>query len=310
MVAKRRHTWDVLVVGAGIGGLTAAWQCARRGLATALLECGTLYGGQVATIDVLLDWPATTPTSGAALAASLADEARRAGVEILHHAATALVPGAPEATIVRVETTGGRQHARRVVVATGGERRRLGVAREDELLGKGVSHCADCDGPLFRGQDVVVVGGGDAALQQAVILARSCRQVVIVARSALSARRSLVERALSADNVRIEWNCLVEAILGEDLVSGVRLRDRTTGACRDLPCTGLFPFIGTTPITAFVPPTIARDALGRLVTDDAGRTASPLVYAIGAVRAGCPGDLLAVTGDAASATAAIAAELL
>jgi len=295
-----------VVVGGGIAGLTAAWYAARRGLATALFESQPNCGGQVATVNVLDDWPSASESSGVELAAALVDKLRGQGVEVSYQPVSAVVPGQG---LLRVEAGGRPWRARRAIVATGARLRTLGVPQEETLRGKGVSQCAHCDGHFFRGQDVVVVGGGDAALQEALVLASGCRTVTIVARSRLRAKQGYVERAAGATNVRFVWDSVVDAVLGDVTVSGVRLRNVKSGALTDLACTGLFPFIGVEPNSRFLPPSVRRDESGRVLTDASLRTSEPSVFAIGAVRAGYTGELVNAAGEAAAAVATIAGEL-
>ena len=295
-----------MVVGGGIAGLTAAWYAARRGLATALFEAQPNCGGQIATVNVLDDWPSAGESSGVELAAALVDKLDGQGVEVSYQPVSALAPGQG---LLRVETGGRTLRARRAIVATGARLRTLGVPQEDALRGKGVSQCAHCDGHFFRGQDVVVVGGGDAALQEALVLASGCRTVTIVARSKLRAKQGYVERAAGATNVQFVWDSVVDAVLGDATVSGVRLRNVKSGAITELACAGIFPFIGVEPNSGFLPPSVRCDASGRVLTDASLRTSEPPVFAIGAVRAGYTGELVNAAGQAAAAVATIGGEL-
>ncbi|MCC7079518.1 MAG: FAD-dependent oxidoreductase [Burkholderiales bacterium] len=303
---RRRDVWDLVVIGGGIAGLTAAWHGMRRGLATALFERSSGYGGQVATVNELDGWPATAPVSGVELAASLANALDGEAVEKMH-AAVSAVRGDGE--LLRVESALHSVRSRRVIAASGATLKSLGVPGEEALRGKGVSQCAHCDGGFFRDQDVVVVGGGDAALQEALVLARECRSVSIVARSQLKARAAYVERAASKTNVVFVWDREVTAVLGEGGVSGVRLRNVRSGEQSECPCSGVFPFVGSAADTSYLPAQVARDAAGRVVTDGAMRSSLAGLYAIGAVRAGYGGDLVSAAGEAALAVAVIAREL-
>lgn len=305
VIRRRRDTWDVLIIGGGIAGLTAAQHCARRGMATALLESTISFGGLVATVNQLDDWPASGEVSGVMLGAALADQVRGLGVEMTQQCAKALKPSDP----LQIEIDGKTLKAKRVIVASGARLRALGVPGEESLRGKGVSQCADCDGGFFRDQDVVVVGGGDAALQEALILARTCRTVQVMVRSALRARRAYVDRAASTSNIKFVWDSTIDAVLGEQAVSGVTLHNVKTGAQSELACSGVFPFVGSQPNAEFLPAQIARSESGGVATDAHYRTSLPTVYAVGAVRAGYCGDLVAAAGEAASAAAAIACEL-
>jgi thioredoxin reductase (NADPH) len=303
---RRRNVWDLAVVGGGIAGLTAAWQSARRGCATVLLEPGAAYGGQVANVNHLRDWPATAETSGYGLASALAAELRNEAVELCNEAVERIVP---EGDLVRLEGVSRVVRARRALVASGASLRRLDVPGEEKLVGRGVSQCADCDGHFFRDGDVVVVGAGDAALHEALVLAGICRSVTVVVRSTVRARPAYVERAASAANLRFVWDSTVDAVLGQDAVRGVALRNVKTGALTELACAGVFAFIGTVPDTGFLPESVGRDETGRVTTDERMRSTLPSVYAIGACRAGYGGDLVAAVGEAATAVKAIASEL-
>ena len=303
---RRRGTWDVLVVGAGIAGLTAAWHAALRGLSVAVLEGEHGVGGQVATVNVLSGWPSTGDVAGHALAAALVQRLRGEGAELMPHAATAVSLQDDGAAVA---TTGDSQRARRVVAASGAVLRKLDVPGEQELQGKGVSHCADCDGALYRAQDVIVVGGGDAALQEALVLSSFCRTVKIVVRSRLRARRKYIEMAKGAANVSFAWDSVVEKIVGTGGVEGVALRNVKNGVVTEHACTGVFPFIGVVPQTAYLPASVARDADGCIVTDARLRTSWPAIYAVGAVRSGYDGQLVNAAGEGVAAIGDVAAAL-
>lgn len=308
MTLRRRHDiWDIAIVGGGIAGLTAASHAMRRGMAPCMFEPQPGFGGQVATVNHIDDWPATGPVSGVELAAGLAAGLSHEIVEI-HNEPVLRVER--EGGMLRVSSASGSVRARCVVAASGARLRALGVAGEEQLRGKGVSQCADCDGGFFRNQNVVVVGGGDAALQEALVLAETSATVTIVARSRLKARSAYVERAAGKTNVRFVWDSTVDAIHGREGVTGVRLRNVLTGATSDLPCSGVFPFIGVEPQAAYLPASVKRDAAGCVVTDAQLRTSLEGVFAIGAVRAGYGGDLVSAAGEAAQAVAVAARALV
>jgi len=307
MTLRRRHDiWDLVIVGGGIAGLTAAWHAQRRGIATTLFETQPGCGGQVATVEAVDDWPAIAPVSGVELAATLVGQLNPEVVE-MRREAVALVR--PEHGLLRVGSGSHSLRTRRLIAASGARLRTLNVPGEEALRGKGVSQCAHCDGLFFRGQDVVVVGGGDAALQEALVLAPIARSITIVARSRLRARHAYTERAAGKTNVRFLWDHTVDAVLGENGVTGVRVRNFKTGALDELACTGVFPFIGVEAQSAYLPPTVERDDAGRVVTDTRLRTSVAGVLAIGAVRAGYAGDLVSAAGEAAAAVALVAEDL-
>ena len=303
---RRRDIWDVVVVGGGIGGLTAAWYTARRGLPTAVVEAQALLGGQVATVNELHDWPSTKQESGVELATAMASRLENNAVEISHDP---VIDVKRAGDLMLVTTPERTFRTRRVIAASGAKLKALSVPGEDALHGKGVSQCAHCDGYFFRNHDVVVVGGGDSALQEALVLAPLCRTVTIVVRSKLRAKQAYVERAASAANVKFVWDAEIDEVLGNGAVSGVRVRKVSTGETSEIACTGVFPFIGVEPSTSYLPPSVRRDDGGRVITDERMRTAEPSIFAIGAVRSGFSGELTGAAGEAAIAAATIASDL-
>lgn len=299
---RGRHGFDLVVIGGGVAGLTAAVHGIGRGFATALLEREAMFGGQVATVERLEGLPLAQPASGVDLATAMVETLRAGGVTILPQAATAVSEGSfgwQVATAAMVLRT------RSVVVATGCRPRLLDVLGEKTLCGRGVSHCASCDGPLFRGEEVVVAGGGDAALQEALALAAICGRVTIVARGRLRARRAYLDRAASSANIRFIWDSAINAIRGEDRVMGVELRNVKTGEVSELDCAGVFAYLGGIPNSEILPQTLARDEAGFLLTDAAFRTRAEGIYAVGSVRSGYCGELATAAGEAAAAVASI-----
>ena len=300
---RRNQGHDLLVIGGGVAGLTAALHGMQRGLSTALLEGEVVFGGQVATVASVEGLPMAQPTSGVDLASALLEAVRAGGVTLVSEAAIAVTEGSP---VLQVVTATQVLRARNVVVATGCRPRLLNVPGETELRGRGVSHCATCDGPFFRGEEVVVAGGGDAALQEALTLASMCGHVSIVARGRLRARRAYVQQATSTPNIRFIWDNVIDAVLGDDRVTGVRLRNIKSGETGDMACAGVFAYLGGIPNSEILPSSVARDDAGFVVTDPAYRTGANGLYAIGAVRAGFCGELVSAAGEAASVVRTIA----
>ncbi len=302
MVSRRHGRYDVLVIGGGVTGLTAAQHAARSGLSTALIEGAPLFGGQIATVEQIDGYPAVGALSGVDLAVDLVERCRSLGV-VFHQAAIESLTAGDGGLVA---TAGGeRQRARAMVVASGARLRQLEAPGASELLGKGVSQCAWCDGQLFRGQDVAVIGGGDAAAQEALVLAGLCRRVYVVARSPLRAKPDYVTRLSRLESVEFVWSSVVDEVLGSDAVEGVRLRSVRDGGLSELACSAVFPFIGSIPNSEFLPSAVARED-GYVVTDEGFATSLPGVFAAGAVRRGYGGHLAEAVGEAVSAASAAA----
>jgi thioredoxin reductase (NADPH) len=275
------QTYDLIVIGEGVSGLACAGHARRAGLRVATFEAN-LFGGLVINVNELDGYPGAE--SGTLLASELMQANSDAGVTSVQGEVTAVrfVGGAFEVS------AGSIYGARQVVIASGARLRKLGVPGEDEYEGRGVSHCADCDAPLFQNEEVVVVGGGDSASQEALVLAKFCRKVHIVHRgNRFRAQQHLVERVACEPRIATIWNATVEAILGTKMVEKVRVK--RDGKSEDLPSAGVFAYVGLEPNAEYAPSGIGRDARGHLVTNDAFETSMAGVWAIGAVRAGYSG---------------------
>jgi thioredoxin reductase (NADPH) len=283
-------TYDLIVIGEGISGLTCAGHARRAGLSVATFE-STLFGGLVLNVNELDGYPGAE--SGTLLASELIQANSDAGVASFQEEVTTIRPAGSAFEVA----AGGVYSARQVVIASGARLKRLGVPGEDEYEGRGVSRCADCDAPMFHNEDVVVVGGGDSALQEALVLAKFCRKVHIVHRSSrFRARPHFVERIGSTPGISIIWNAAVEAILGAKMVEKVRLK--RDGKTEEIASVGVFAYVGLEPNTACAPTGVGRDGRGHLVTNDAFETSMAGVWAIGAVRAGYSGLLRDAASEA------------
>jgi len=297
-------THDVVVIGAGVAGLSAALESARLGLRVCLIE-ELLFGGLVVNVNHLLPAVAGLPASGIDLAAELMTRVSDLGVTSAFEAVTAL----QIASGLAVVTAEGAHGARAVVVASGARLRKLGVPGEAEFQDRGVSHCADCDAPLYQGQDVMVVGGGDSALQEALVLSEHCGRVHLVQRGAsFGARREFVEKLRERPNILPRMETEVEQLRGEEALSRVAIRG-IDGTSAEIPCTGFFAYVGLEPNTSFLPDQLARDVDGRVMVDAQLESSIPNVYAIGAVRAGYGGQLDDAISDARAAALAVARRL-
>ncbi len=298
-----KSLYDVIIIGTGIAGLAAARHAAQSGLRTATIEA-LIFGGLIANIGEV---DGEISGSGTDLAANLAMEVADLGVENVSQTVTGMARTDDQLSIA---TDAGMYHARATVVASGARLKRLGIPGEAEFEYKGVSQCADCDGPFYQDQDVIVVGGGDSALQEAMVLARFAKTVHLIHRGEqFRAHRKLIDAVASHNNIVPVWSTIAEEILGGETVTRVRVRNVSTNATSDIACTGFFAYIGLQPACEFVPAEVERDGKGCLVTNAALQTALPGVYAAGAVRAGHGGLLAHAMAEGKAAAEAIGAEL-
>ncbi|MBG9386414.1 NAD(P)/FAD-dependent oxidoreductase [Caenimonas aquaedulcis] len=288
---------DVVVIGAGAAGLSAVREALNAGLSAAWLEA-QMFGGLVLNVNEL---DGAIAGSGAELSSTWMTDAMEAGGENLEAVASAIERDGDALVVV---SDAGRHRARAVIVASGAALKKLGVPGEAELEYKGVSHCADCDGPMFEGQDVVVVGGGDSALQSAMVLSKFCGNVHLVHRGdTFRAQPHWVEAVKGAGNVKVHWHSEVSEVVGTDGVEGARVNGEV------IPCSGFFAFVGLKPSSEFLPAEIERDAFGAVKASDAMETSMPGVFAAGIVRSGCGGTLEDAVADGQAAARAVAAKL-
>ena len=296
------ESYDLAIVGAGLAGLTAALYAARFGLRTVVIE-RLAPGGQVLNVEKIENFPGFPQgIAGVELGPLVQDQAEAAGAEFLLDTARELTVGA-DRRIVRCE--GAEIQARAVIVAAGSSLKALGVPGEAEYLGKGVSHCASCDAPLFVGKQAAVIGGGDSALDEAAVLARRAGHVLVVHRgNAFSAQRVAIDRLQTFENVETLFNTELVEIVGRDTVNAVKLRENGAARVRDV--AGVFIFVGLEPNTAFLRDVLALDPAGHAVVDAHLQTSMPGVFAAGDIRQGSSRQLVAAAGDGASAAVSAA----
>jgi thioredoxin reductase (NADPH) len=295
--------FDLIVVGAGVAGTTAAMFGGRLGLRVAVVEqMGP--GGQIINATHIENMPGFPQgIAGVELGPLLHEQADAAGAEFVLDTVEALALDGPQRMLTCSSET---LTAPALIIAAGSTLRNLGIPGEAALLGRGVSHCASCDGPFFRGKRVCVIGGGDAAIDEALVLAEFAAQVTVFHRgAAITAQRALLERANSVANIEIALSTTVEAVIGDGAVSAVRLKDAASGEVREDPVDGVFVFVGLEPNTAFLCGLVALDTAGHITTDLMMRTSLEGVFAAGDIRAYSVALLAAAAGD--GATAAVAA---
>jgi thioredoxin reductase (NADPH) len=301
-----KNLCEIIVIGGGIAGLAAARHAARLGRSVTLFEPTGLFGGLVATTGEVEGLPLPGKFSGQDLAIHLLQEARKAGVQTIEAGVASV---RLDERIALIDQKGNTYYPGAIIVASGASPRKLNVPLEDEFIGRGVSRCATCDGGFFRGQDVVVVGGGDAAAQEALVLSGTSRRVILVCRGPLRAKRDHVDKLVARENISFIWDSEVGAILGDAGVSGVRLRNIKTGASSDIGCAGLFPFIGSIPSTGFLPTSLLVPS-GHIRTHTGFESANARLFAAGAARAGYGGNIVEAMAEGIGSAQAAAAALL
>jgi thioredoxin reductase (NADPH) len=273
----------VVILGSGPAGLTAALYSARANLEP-LVVSGNQLGGQVSITYEVENYPGFPQgTTGPELVELMQKQAEKFGARIVIDEVTevALASGPP----FRVKTHGDEFEAEAVVICTGASPRRLGVPGEEALIGRGVSFCATCDGFFFRGKEVVVVGGGDSALEEGLFLTRFANQVRVVhRRDELRAGESLKKRALSNEKMSFIWDTVVEEIQGNGKVEGVRLRNLKDGKEERLGTDGVFIYIGHFPNSDLFRGQLAMDERGYLIADRQMSTSVPGVFAAGEIQ--------------------------
>jgi thioredoxin reductase (NADPH) len=297
--------WDVIIVGAGPAGMAAALYSRRARLHTLLLDRIPDGGGQLLTTDLIEDYPGVATTTGHQLAAEFRTQVELLGVDITWADVTAVGIRGEHRVVI---TEDGAEHmGRAVIVTTGGSPRKLGAAGEADFAARGVSYCAICDGPLFKGRTVVVVGGGDSAIEEAAFLARYADKVYVVhRRGSWRAQKLLQERALGNPKIVPIWNSTVEEIGGGQTVEWVQLRDARTGETSRVETGGVFIYVGFNPSSDILGAECARDEHGFVLTDGTMRTTVPGIYAAGDVRSPYVRQISNAVGDATIAAVAVA----
>lgn len=274
--------YDVLVIGAGPAGMTAAIYAARAGYKTAMAEVG-VPGGQAATTEIIENYPGfPNGVAGPDLMYKFFEQTQTFGVEMLY----GYVEGIDTVDETKKVKIGDNVYeSKTVIIASGAKPKTLGVANEDRLRGRGVSYCATCDGFFFKDKEVMVVGGGDTAVEEAMYLTKMCSKVTLIhRREQLRANRTAQNRALANEKLEIIYNTTLEEIIGEDKVTSVRLKNKITGEETIMPIEGIFIFAGYTPNNDFFPSQLAVDERGYVLTDEKMATNLPGIFAVGDVR--------------------------
>lgn len=296
--------YDVVILGAGAAGMSAGLYSTRAMLSTLMIE-SIGPGGQLLITDDIENYPGfRAGVKGQELADEMYNQADRFGAEMEFAEVESVENLYDERKLVR--TSEGDFTAKALIIATGGAHNKLGVPGEDEFGGRGVSYCAVCDGNFFRGQDVVVVGGGDSAMDESFYLTGICNSVTIIhRRDELRATKVLQDRAFANPKYKWLWSHVVEEFVGNDVLEAARVKDLKTGEIYDYPTAAAFVYVGFHPNTEAFKDVLDMDELGHIHADIHMRTNIPLVYVCGDARAESTRQLGAAVGD--GITAALAA---
>ena len=290
--------YDAVIVGGGPGGYAAALYCARAGLSTVVLE-KLAPGGQMGLTAQIDNYPGFDEgISGFALGDKMRKGAERFGAKTQ---VTEVLSLQLEGAEKQIETADGTILGRTVILATGARAKGLGLPGEEALAGRGLSFCAACDGMFYRGK-TVVVGGGNSAVGDALLLSRLCQKVILVhRRDTLRASRVYHKPLLEAENVEVRWNSTVTQLLQDIRLTGVRIKNIVTGEETDLTCDGLFISVGRAPATELVKDQLTLDPAGYVVADESTRTNLPGVFAVGDVRTKALRQVVTAAADGAVA---------
>lgn len=290
--------YDTIIIGAGPAGMTAALYAARSNLKVALIE-GGLPGGQMNNTSDIENYPGYANISGPELAEKMFEPLENLGVEHLYGFVENIED---HGDVKKVITDNEEFETRTVIVATGSKHRLLGVPGEEELNSRGVSYCAVCDGAFFRDQDLLVVGGGDSAVEEAIFLTQFAKSVTIVhRRDELRAQKVLQDRAFANDKINFIWDSVVREIKGENRVESVVIENVKSGQVTEQAFGGVFIYVGLDPVSDFVQELHIQDQAGWIVTDDHMKTSVAGVFAVGDVRQKDLRQVTTAVGDGAIA---------
>ncbi|MFC2035281.1 thioredoxin-disulfide reductase [Chloroflexota bacterium] len=299
------RNYEVIIIGGGPAGLTAGLYTSRARLNSLLIERG-LFGGQILNAERVENYPGFPEgISGFDLGQLMHQQATKYGLEIIIAEATGLELQAGRGKIVK--TTEGDFTTKVAIIAGSSERQTLSVPGEKEFVGRGVSYCATCDAPFFQEQPVAIVGGGNAAITEALHLAKFASKVIVIhRRNRLRATRILQERAFSEAKIEFRWDSLIEKIEGEDFVERLKLRNVLTKEESMLDVTGIFVSIGVKPATDYLKGIVPLDPIGHIITNEKMETEVPGILVAGDIHSNSARQVITAAGD--GATAAIYAE--
>ncbi|HPK54588.1 MAG TPA: thioredoxin-disulfide reductase [Smithellaceae bacterium] len=302
------YDYDIIIIGGGPAGFTAGIYAARAGLKTLLLE-GASSVSQITITDLIENYPGIPEgIDGFALMEIFKNQARKFGLEVMTADALAISKTASADALWIVATGSKSFKTLSIIAATGAQWRKLGIPGEAEFAGRGVSYCATCDGPFYRNREVAVIGGGDSAIQEALFLTHFASKVTVIhRRDRLRATGILQKRAAAEKKIAFAWNATLAEVIGDDFVTGIRIRDTISGELKSIPAAGVFIFVGRLPNTVVFNNVLKLDAGGYIVTDENMNTSAAGIFAAGDCRAKIFRQVVTAAGDGANA--AFSAEL-
>jgi thioredoxin reductase (NADPH) len=300
--------YDLIIIGAGPAGLSAAIYASRARLNAIVIEQNYVNGGQIIDTYEIDNYPGLPGLSGMDLAMKMAEHAEKLGVETVNAFVQSLDLNGP---VKKVITDEGTYEAKAVIIASGATHSKLGAQGENQYAGIGVSYCATCDGAFYRGKDVLVVGGGDVAVEDAIFLARGCNKVYVVhRRDELRAAKVLQESLLSLPNVEMVWNSNLKSITGGMKVENATVVNKLDQTERTIPVSGVFIAVGITPRSEFARNHVDMDEKGYIVANETGATSVPGVFAAGDVRTKQLRQVVTAVADGANAVTSVEKYLL
>jgi thioredoxin reductase (NADPH) len=304
MEGVKTEIYEVIIIGGGPGGLTAGLYTSRARLSTLLIE-SALFGGQMTTTEMIENYPGFPQgVTGDELSRLMEGQAKKFGMKAVTQE---VVNVSLEEEVKVVQTDESAYRCDALIVSTGTEYRKLGVPGEKEFTGKGVSYCATCDGAFFRDSQIVVVGGGDSALTEALFLTKFARELTVIhRRDALRGTKIYQERALANPKIKFLWNSIVQEIRGDSTVRSITVKNVKTGEIKDVETEGVFLFVGLVPRTQFLKGVVRMDEAGYILTNEDCETSARGIFAVGDCRKKLLRQIATAVGD--GATAAFAAE--
>lgn len=301
MRIEMENILDVVIIGSGPAGLTAAIYASRAELKGLVIEKSSISGGQIINTYEVDNYPGIPGISGFELANRFREHCDRLGMEFTE-GEVSKVTAAEDGIKTVVLEDGTEYRTKTVIIAGGVENRKLEVPGEEELAGMGVSYCATCDGAFFRGSEVAVVGGGDVAVEDAIFLARLAKKVYVIhRRDEFRAAKSLVRRLMEMENVEIIWDSVVEQIDGSDVVTGIQIANKKTGEKRKIPLEGVFVAVGNRPLSGAYADVVELDANGYIKAGEDCQTSVPGIFAAGDIRTKPLKQIITAAADGANA---------